>query len=287
LLLFFDGPLLLFLLSQFTRSDPDSVIEFSDLLYRNQELMYAFSQALGDEGIFVAQVGEVENMDDLPTSFYPDNQLGTFLDGLEKFGFESIVDYSEAHGRFIESWGFVVAMKDSASRANWFRNEAEINLQIAQRILPSTELSFFDGASMMQYQFTSRIDEEIWCRDRVDGECSTGHGFDPYLPNLPHSAFTVQPSTVAKGGRGIFATQFVPKGTMIGLEECVHGMFLPSTTFDLMRTAAEEIEDSDENQVSDFWDVVFWGYVDGYGWIDSAYVRVCVMYISNTVMSQQ
>jgi hypothetical protein len=74
--------------------------------------MLAFSRALGESGIFVAQVGENENMDDLPASFNPNNPLLVFLDGLESFGFESIVEYSESHGRFIESWGFVVAMKD-------------------------------------------------------------------------------------------------------------------------------------------------------------------------------
>jgi hypothetical protein len=237
--------------------------------------MYAFSRALGDEGIFIAQVGEVEVLDDLPGSFHPNDQLGTFLEGLESFGFESIVDYEESHGRFIESWGFIVAMKSSESRANWFRNEAEVNLQISKRILRSAELLFFDGATMMGYQYTSRIDEEIFCRDKSNGECSTGHGFDPYLSNLPQSDFVVKPSTVVKGGRGVFATKFVPKGTMIGLEECVNGMFLPSTSIDLLRTAAEEVDD-DEDQISDFWEVVYWGYIDGYGWIDSVYVSCAI-----------
>jgi hypothetical protein len=236
--------------------------------------MLAFSRALGDSGIFVAQVGEDENMDDLPHSFDPDNPLSVFLDGLESFGFESIVEYSESHGRFIESWGFVVAMKDSASRSNWLRNEAEINLEIVSRITPTTPLVFFDGATMMNYQFASRIAQEIWCRDKVNGECSTGQGFDPFASTIPHTAFNVQPSTVNKGGRGVFSAEFVPKGTVIGLEECVDGMFIPSTTFKLLRDTAHEFDEDSENDndVSDFWDVVFFGYVDGYGWIDSFYV---------------
>jgi len=211
-------------------------------------------------------------LDDLPSLFYPDDQLGAFLDGLQSFGFESIVSYEESHGRFIESWGFVVAMKNSGSRSNWFRNEAELNIQIFKRVLVPAELLFFDGATMMDYQYPSRIEEEIWCRDKWNGECGTGHGFDPFFPNLPHTDFVVQPSTVVKGGRGVFSTKFIPKGSMIGLEECVNGMFLPSTTFELMRTAAEEVDD--DNQISDFWDVVFWGYIDGYGWIDNFYVSL-------------
>jgi hypothetical protein len=254
-------------------SDPDSVLEFSDFLYKNQELMLAFSRALGDNGIFVAQVGEVENLDDLPGSFDPDNQLNAFLDGLGKSGFESIIEYSESHGRFIESWGFVVAMKNSESRSNWMRNEAEINIETLQRMSPSAPLLFFDGASMMHYQFVSRITQDIWCRDKTE-ECSTGQGFDPFISSLPHTAFIVQPSTVNKGGRGVFATQLVPKGTVIGLEECVQGMFLPGTTFDLLRNIAREVDNEDEANdfVSDFWDVVYSGYVDGYGWLDNSNV---------------
>ena len=238
--------------------------------------MFAFSRALGENGIFIAQVGEDENMDDLPSSFDPEHPLLVFLAGLESFGFESILEYSESHGRFTESWGFVVAMKGRDSRSNWFRNEAEINLEIARRIAPTAPLIFFDGSTMMTYQFESRITQEIWCRDKVDNECSTGQGFDPYVRAISHTAFNVQPSTVNKGGRGVFATEFVAKGTVIGLEECVNGMFLPSTTFELLRDIAEKIDEKDENEdaPSDFWRVVFLGYVDGYGWIDSGYVSV-------------
>jgi hypothetical protein len=238
--------------------------------------MLAFSRALGESGIFVAQVGEDENMDDLPASFNPNNPLLVFLDGLETFGFESIIEYSESHGRFIESWGFIVAMKDRDSRSNWLRNEAEINLEIMKRITPTTPLAFFDGATMMNYQFASRITQEIWCRDKINGECSTGQGFDPFVSSMSHTLFTVQPSTVNKGGRGVFATQFVPKDTVIGIEECVNGMFLPSTTYQLLRDIAHEIDEHDK-YVSNFWNVVFFGYVDGYGWIDSVYVSLTLL----------
>lgn len=252
-------------------SDPDSVVVFSDLLYNNKDLMEAFSRALGEDGIFIAQVGEMDEFDDPPASLFPNDHFVSFVQGLEQFGFESIVDYEEAHGRLVEVWAFVLAMKDSETRANWYMNEAELNLKISQRSMKTTNgespFLFFDGASMMHYQFASRIVEETWCRDKPE-RCLTGHGYDPELMNAPRSSFEVRPSIIAKGGRGVFATDFIPKGSVIGLEECVHGMFLPSTTFALMREAAEEIDET----ISEFWDVVFWGYVDGYGWIDSSYV---------------
>ena len=262
----------------FFRSDPNSVVEFSDLLYNNNNLMEAFSRALGDNGIFVAQVGEIDDIDDPPESLFPKDHFVSFVNGLENFGFESIVDYAEAHGRLIEVWSFVLAMKNSETRMNWFMNEAEMNLKIAQRSVRTKDGSlpfrYFDGASMMQYQFASRIAEETWCRGKA-GVCSTGHGFDPEMTNAPLSSFEVKPSLIPNAGRGVFATEFIAKGSVIGLGECIHGMFLPSTTFDLLREGAYKFD----GVISEFWDVVFWGYVDGYGWIDSIYVSFRLLWL--------
>jgi hypothetical protein len=230
--------------------DPNSVVVFSDLLYNNDDLVDAFSRALGDDGIFIAQVGELESVDDPPESVYPDNHF--------------VSDYAESHGRLVESWSFVLAMKNSESRASWFLSEAEMNIRIAQRAMPTRSgdvpFLFFDGATMAQYQFAPRVVEDVWCRDKPD-ECATGHGYDPEVAvNLPRSSFEVRSSRV-------------PKGAVIGLDECVHGMFLPSATFALLRRAAEEIDES----VTEFFDVLRWGYIDGYGWLDSAYVSLSVV----------
>lgn len=234
--------------------------------------MEAFSRALGDDGIFIAQVGELDNINDPPESLYPNDHFMSFVEGLESNGFESITDYAEMHGRLVDIWSFVLAMKNSKSRANWFMSEAEINLKIAKRsmktITGESPFHFFDGALMMQYQFASRVVEEVWCRDK-SGLCSTGHGYDPDMTNVPVTSFEVRPSIIAKGGRGVFATEFIPKGSNIGLEECVHGMSLPGTTYLLLSEAAEAFDDT----VSEYLDTFFFGYVDGYGWVDSVYVR--------------
>lgn len=195
----------------------------------------------------------------------------SFVNGLRRVGFESIVDYEEAHGRLVDIWAFVLAMKDGESRANWFMSEAEINLKIKKRAMKTKNAVFpfyyFDGATMMLYQFSSRVVEETWCRDKTE-ECRTGHGFDPEIPNIPRSALEVKPSAIATGGRGVFAAEFIAKGSYILLEECVHGMLIPGTTYHLMDEAAT----TSTNNMSDFWDVVFLGYVDGYGWVNNGYV---------------
>jgi hypothetical protein len=246
-------------------------VEFSDLLYNNDALTDAFGRALGEDGIFIAQVGEAEEIDDPPEYLFPNDHFVSFVNGLQRVGFESIIDYAEEHGRLVEIWSFVLAMKDSDSRTNWLMSEAEMNLKIQKRSVRTkngeSPFLYFDGATMMQYQFSSRVVEDTWCRDKLD-ECAKGHGFDPEIPNVPRSSFEVKPSVIAKGGRGVFATEFIPKGSQIMLDDCVHGMFIPGTTYDLMDEAAEKFTD----KFSEFWDVVYWGYVDGYGWVDSGYV---------------
>lgn len=211
-------------------------------------------------------------MDDPPESLLPADQLASLVTGLEHAGFKSVVDYTEAHGRLVKMSSFVVAMKDNDSRTNWFMSEAEINLKISKRTMRTktgeSPFLFFDGASMMQYQFSSRVAEEVWCRDKPD-ICSAGHGYAPEKASVPVSSLEVRPSVIAKGGRGLFASEFIPKGTVIGLEDCVNGMFLSGTTYRLMNEAADMFNDT----VSEFIDTLSRGYVYGYGWDSFEYVR--------------
>jgi hypothetical protein len=245
------------------------VVAFSDILYNNEELMEAFSNALGEKGILIAQVGERDEFTAPAENLFPGDNFATFLNGLKQYGFESIIDFDEGHARFMGQWCFLLAAKDSDARTTWFSNEAELQLAIHQRILRrSTDgklpLRFIDGASIMQYQFPSRVAETLFCRG---DSCEHQHGFDPQLMNFPVSAFYVKPSTVANGGRGVFAKVFVPKGSIIGLDDCVHGMFSPSRTVELMEKTGAQYGD-----YSEFWNVVDTAYFDGYGWSESFYV---------------
>ena len=241
---------------------------FSDILYNNKELMEAFSNSLGEEGILIAQVGEADDFDSPADNLFPGDNFVTFLKGLKQFDFESILDFDESHARFVGQWSFLLAAKDSDVRSRWFSNEAELQLAVHQRILRTKDgkipLRFIDGASMMQYQFPSRGAEQTFCRGHA---CEGQHGFDPELVDFPVSAFEVKPSIVANGGRGVFAKVFVPKGSIIGLEDCVHGMFSPSRTVELMEQTGAAYGTS-----SEFWNVVDTAYFDGYGWSESFYV---------------
>jgi hypothetical protein len=210
---------------------------------------------------------------------------------LERAGYPTIVDYIVHDGgtsRLLtrhSSSRFVVAMKNSDSRARWLRNEAEIKLDIARRShhIPSRESVFqFDGATMTQYQFTSRVVEEAWCAAVVgqpsDDEsannkkwCADGHGYNPdTVTNIPASSLAVRPSRVANGGRGVFTTEFIRQGSALAVEEYVHMIFVPSVTVSLMNQATEYVDTS----ISKFWAVTNQAYIQGYGFSCWDYVRL-------------
>jgi hypothetical protein len=193
-------------------------------------------------------------------------------DEVEQAGFESLVDYDSGTSRY---W---LAMKSRETRASWFgRSQAEAALMIRKRLSEAALLSFrsFDSAEITSQRFPSRITEEIWCRRNV-GQCGTGHGFDPFVPNTPTSSFQVKHSGVGdRAGRGIFARQRVPAGSTIGMDTCVLGMYVPPTTYELL-TSMYFPDSTDEYNAAKRASDLLWkpvhGYVYGYGWVDNNYV---------------
>jgi hypothetical protein len=212
------------------------------------------------------------------------SQFARLMRHLEQTGFQCLLDYAVQDNVVYKDAAtttttkrIVVALKDSDSRAQWFQNEAQVNLALATRLVPISADDvplYFDGATMMQYQFTSRIVEEAWCHRRYqnatrnDVWCQHGHGFSPDLINIPRSFLSVRPSAVANGGRGVYSTQRIPLGSTLALDDYVNQIFVPSATTDLMFLAANRFE-----SVSSFWSTVYLGYIDGYGYGATDYVR--------------
>jgi hypothetical protein len=96
-------------------------------------------------------------------------------------------------------WSFLVAFKKREIEANWFANEALLNLKISKRILPTlrdeSPLQYFDGATMQHYRSPSKPSEVVYCRRNPAPEsCKDGHGFgDPERMNIPVSALDLKP----------------------------------------------------------------------------------------------
>lgn len=163
------------------------MVAFSDILYKNSNLIDSLYNALTENGVMVMQEGEDDSFNEPPYTHWKDDQTLSVLQNLKDAGFQTIIEYSEGHAGFGSPWAYKMIFKnDAASRPRWFANEAEVNLAIRKRILPRTDggssLRYFDGSIMKTFQFPSRITEALWCRTENPGDCR--HGFNPEVPNV-------------------------------------------------------------------------------------------------------
>jgi hypothetical protein len=125
---------------------------------------------------------------------------------------------------------------------------------------------------LVSHKFPSRTSEAVWCSKHVN-LCDNGHGFDPFVLNVPVSSLKVQHSGVGdRAGRGVFARQEVPAGSSIGMEVCVHGMFLSQPTYELVTSMHLPTGDKGIIKYDGLWKS-FREYVYGYGWESNIYVR--------------
>jgi hypothetical protein len=235
-------------LISYFQSDPQDDVEFCEILYNNQKYLTSLYNALSDDGILVVQVGT-------SSAFYaPAEDLGVhsnrakMIELLESIGFSSIHIYGHGHGGYTSTWNNIIATKSWNVRKNWFRNEAEINLEIQKRLLKTKSgipsLRYFDGATMQLFQFPSKRFENVFCkRTPVPHLCMDSRGFDPEIANIDTSFLRVKESLLGShAGRGLFTTKDIPKGTYVSIENSVHWVYFPPSTFELM-TEMEMISD--------------------------------------------
>lgn len=216
--------------------DPSSAVAFSDILYDNDRFANAITAALTEDGIMVAQVGEEDDLDDPAKEYSKKKYEFKLMTHLQKHGFAAVKEYSEPHGGFLGIWRFIIAFKERDSLVNWYANEAEIKLQLARRSMPTksgeTPFRYFDGATMMTYQFASRVNEEVFCRSQPQPDlCAQKHGLDPQIENIPISALEVKTSLIPNAGRGVFFKEVASKGTYIASDQLVHSILVPPLAF--------------------------------------------------------
>lgn len=245
-------------------------MEFSDVLYNNEKVAAALSRALGEDGIIVSQVGEDDFYYDAGSHISKRKSGQKFMELLKKNGFTAAKEYSEAHGGFLGVWHFVVLFKDRMSLAHWYSNEAEIDLRIRRRGAKvknssSTPFRYFDGATMMGYQFPTRINEEVACRYMPrPAFCEQQHGFDPFKENTPASAFEVKSSRIPNGGQGLFATKAISEGNYVALEEKVNAILSPPFTTKLVQSIHRHVPSDSIQPLSTYLSEYGYGH-DFYG----------------------
>jgi len=233
--------------------DPQDEIEFADALYTYDNFVGTLHTALADDGVLVIQVGSAPGLNDPVESLTSHKNRDIMIGHLEKLGFESIHIYDESHAGFFSVWNFVVATKKRSARKLWYRNEAEIELAIRNRMLRTksgrSSLRHFDGSTMLTYQRPSKRTEALFCRrEPTPIECtleSMGFGFDPHRPNTDLSNFEVRLSEASENaGRGVFAKVDIPIGNYIAVEHSVHGVYFPPYTYDLISETSFFLEES-------------------------------------------
>ena len=217
-------------------SDPEST-EFSDMLYLNNDFSDSLANAMTEGGVLVAQMGMTEELRNPGPHLTRKRSEKLFKENLFKAGgFTSIETYEEAHGGFMTPWTFIIAFKDLLD-SNWMLGEASIDLELRRRAVDTNDGSalpfrFFDGATMMGYQFASRVRQEVFCRaEPTPTFCELGHGFEPDRANIPVSAFEIKQSSIPNAGRGVHTKVDIAEGSYLAIDEAVHSMIVyPSTT---------------------------------------------------------
>lgn len=166
--------------------DPNDPVDFVDELYSNSFFIESLYNGLTDKGVLVVQLGKS------PSINSPADDVGSFknrasvIETLEALGVETMHSYDEAHSNFLAPWSYLAAFKDSKFKSNWYRNAAEIDLQLDQRIHKTKSgkrpLRYFDGPTMKNYQIPPKGFATIHCRQtNVPEECNGFFGFDPSL----------------------------------------------------------------------------------------------------------
>ena len=183
--------------------------------------------------------------------------LGIVIDSLDEAGYKSVHLYQdESSNSGFEARNFLVALKSYESRAEWYSNEAEVNIRLLQRISKSGSLKLFDSPTMMKYQIPHKSVETVFCHEKNVEECKRT-GFDPELVIVPNSDLSVGQSTMGEhSGRGIFAKKDIPKGAVIGGEKSWQSYFIYPSSHRIIEELYEhkwagEHNDGDESYVEE------------------------------------
>jgi hypothetical protein len=221
--------------------------EYAEDMLINDDFISSVYNALADyDGILVSQMGEDDTPDAVP-HYYHGDQFN-FIETMASQDFDAIRIYSEAHCNFFAPWKFAIAFKENRlSMMNFYNNQAETDYAVFSRGVETndgsdTPFKFFDGALLQTYQFSSRVNENLFCLTKPTPLlCDQKHGYDPDVPYIPITSLEVRTSTIEGAGRGVFFKEDFAKGTYISIDDGVQAiMFMPKTTEILKNLSAKE-----------------------------------------------
>ena len=231
-----------------TDSDPESSTDFSTILYDTDDFIKSLSNALRPDGILVTQLGENFYYES-PGFHHTIKKIEfDFMQNLIEHGFGRMEDYTEAHGGFSADWKYKILFKcGECSYSRWHNNQASVDLEIKKRSMKCINecslFKFFDGATMMGYQYVSRVNEDVFCRDvpqklpNRQEWCENRHGYDPERNhvslNTPQNDTKFEMSSVGEGS--VDGVEMMPSlltnYSYVGLDVSTQNIqILPATT---------------------------------------------------------
>lgn len=193
------------------------------------------------------------------------------MGALQNIGFGSMHVYEEGHSKFFAPWSYLVSFKDSASRAKWYRNSAEIEIETHKRIHRTKSgrpaLHYFDGPTMVSYQLPPKAHETMYCRSGDKEECKTFLGIDPETVDIPASNFEVRKSSVGEfAGRGLYAAQDISQGSKFNLKDSALSFHVLPSAWSTMWSLYEWADDNYDAFKFVCEELVgLITYIDGYG----------------------
>jgi len=141
-------------------------------------------------------------------------------------------------------------------------NSAEIDISMKYKIRQSHSgslpLKHFDDATMKGYQVPHKDFEIDYCAtDPAPVFCDRYNLSRIAKLDIPLSTnFVVKISSVGEGsGRGLFATRDIPKGSVLGIQETIHPVYVAPSTTELIYYYHDMIDETE----------IFYNYMDGYG----------------------
>uniref|UniRef100_A0A7S4EJQ9 PABS domain-containing protein n=1 Tax=Pseudo-nitzschia australis TaxID=44445 RepID=A0A7S4EJQ9_9STRA len=225
--------------------DPQIQKTFVDTLYDGGPFLRSLPNALGENGIIIAQVGEGNTISSPSGEHSVDRNRIKFIETLVSLGFPTVRDYEETHSFFGNPWEFVAAFKDYDYKVDWYAESAMIDLKIRQRGMITTSggspFLHFDGATMKSYRYPSKSSEVSFCRFKSSAtDCVNGHGFDLERDEVMLSSLEMKPSSLGeKAGLGVFAKNDIPRNSYIGLGELTSSIYISPHSFQFINKVSK------------------------------------------------
>mmetsp|Transcript_17156 Transcript_17156/g.38634 ORF Transcript_17156/g.38634 Transcript_17156/m.38634 type:complete len:540 (-) Transcript_17156:1127-2746(-) len=198
---------------------------------------------------------------------------------LNEYDFHAIYVYEENDCGIVGGCTFLVMSTDLWIKKRWFMNQAELDVQIHKQLNGPSKVApmkSFRGISMLSYQVPHKVWENRVCGGQLPPlECTTMRGINPRVTNYSMNRFEVKNSSMGENvGRGIFAKEYIPKGSLIMQEKGKESIHVTGTTLNTIDRLYYAVEKANiKNDILpnyENWETLN-NYIFGYGMVENLF----------------